>query len=173
MRIEIREKLAGPILDIGGGGECVIGQIYGNQVIAIDHSREELDEAPDCCEKRVMDAEKLEFPDRSFNNVTFFYSLMYMNGDTQKRSIQEALRVLRPGGRLLIWDSDIHSVYPDPYIVDLDIVSERVNIHTTYGVVKNETQDQKRILGYLEEAGQHVFRVSEADEQFCICCTKV
>ena len=90
MRIEIREKLTGPILDIGGGGEGVIGQIYGDQVIAIDHSREELDEAPDCCEKRVMDAEKLVFPDQSFDNVTFFYSLMYMTGDTQKKAIREA-----------------------------------------------------------------------------------
>ena len=173
MRIEIREKLAGPILDIGGGGECVIGQIYGKQVIAIDHSREELDEAPDCCEKRVMDAEKLVFPDQSFDNVTFFYSLMYMTGDMQKKAIREALRVLRPGGRMLIWDSDIYSAYPEPYIVDLDIVSERVNIHTTYGVVKNETQDQKTILGYLEETGQHTFRVSGADGQFCICCIKM
>ena len=28
MTIEIKEKLTGSILDIGGGGEAVIGQIY-------------------------------------------------------------------------------------------------------------------------------------------------
>ena len=86
--------------------------------------------------------------------------------------VREALRVLRPGGRLFIWDSDIHSACPDPFIVDLDIVSERVNIHTSYGIVKNETQDRETILDYLEETGLHAFRVSGENGQFCICCLK-
>ena len=172
MKIEITEKLTGPILDIGGGGECVIGRIYGDQVIAIDNSREELDEAPDCCEKRLMDATELTFPDQSFDHVTFFYSLMYMTGDTQKKAIREALRVLRPGGTLIIWDADIPSAYPDPYIIDLEIASGQTMIHTTYGIVKNETQDQRTILGFLQEAGQHELRMSEADGQFRICCRK-
>ena len=44
--IEIKADLIGSILDIGGGGEAVIGQIYGDNVLAIDISQEELDEAP-------------------------------------------------------------------------------------------------------------------------------
>ena len=36
----------GIILDIGGGGEGVIGQKFGNKVIAIDPVLEELEEAP-------------------------------------------------------------------------------------------------------------------------------
>lgn len=172
MKIEIREKLAGSILDIGGGGECVIGQIYGDRVTAIDNSPEELEEAPDCCEKRLMDATELDFPAESFDNVTFFYSLMYMTGDTQKKAVREAVRVLRTGGMLLIWDADIPSAYPDPYIVDLDISSERVILHTSYGIVKNETQKRETILGFLEETGQHAFRVSENGGQFRICCRK-
>lgn len=49
MTIEIKEKLDGSILDIGGGGEAVIGQIYKDRVTAIDNRQEELDGAPDCC----------------------------------------------------------------------------------------------------------------------------
>ena len=33
------------MLDIGGGGEGVIGRLYGRQVVAIDNRQEELDEA--------------------------------------------------------------------------------------------------------------------------------
>lgn len=39
MTIEIKEKLTGSILDIGGGGEAVIGQIYKDRVTAIDNCR--------------------------------------------------------------------------------------------------------------------------------------
>ena len=44
--IILRKELKGSILDIGGGGEAFIGRTYGEQVVAIDHSQEELDEAP-------------------------------------------------------------------------------------------------------------------------------
>jgi ubiquinone/menaquinone biosynthesis C-methylase UbiE len=94
-KIEIIENLNGSILDIGGGGEGVIGQIYGKKVIAIDNRQEELDEAPDCCQKELMDATELLFPDESFDQVTFFYSLMYMTEEIQHRAICEAARVLR------------------------------------------------------------------------------
>lgn len=87
MTIEIKEKLDGSILDIGGGGEAVIGQIYKDRVTAIDNRQEELDEAPDCCIKQLMDATELLFPDNSFDNVTFFYTLMYMTEETQRKSI--------------------------------------------------------------------------------------
>ena len=44
MTIEIKETLTGSILDIGGGGEAVIGQIYKDRVTAIDNCEEELEE---------------------------------------------------------------------------------------------------------------------------------
>ena len=51
MKLQLERTLTGRILDIGGGGECVMGRLYGARVTAIDHSREELDEAPNVCEK--------------------------------------------------------------------------------------------------------------------------
>lgn len=75
MTIEIKETLTGSILDIGGGGEAVIGQIYKDRVTAIDNCEEELEEAPDCCSKQLMDATELLFPDDSFDNVTFCFAV--------------------------------------------------------------------------------------------------
>ncbi len=172
MKIEIKENIIGSILDVGGGGECVIGQIYGDRVVAIDNSQEELNEAPNCCEKLLMDATELLFSDNSFDNVTFFYSLMYMDNDTQKKAIGEAVRVLKFGGMLYIWDSVIHSAYPDPYIIDLDITSRKAKIHTSYGIMKIEKQGQDTIMEYLEAVGQRAYLVSKSDGHFLICCKK-
>ena len=83
----LRQDLNGSILDVGGGGEGVIGRLYGQSVTAIDNCREELDEAPCGCRKLVMDASALSFADASFENVTFFYSLMYMDRPTQRAAL--------------------------------------------------------------------------------------
>jgi len=54
----------GIILDIGGGGEGIIGQLKGSQVVAIDTDRDELLEAADGPLKIVMDATQLAFLDK-------------------------------------------------------------------------------------------------------------
>ena len=54
--IWVRSELKGTILDIGGGGEGIIGRVYGQQVTAIDNRQEELDGAPDNGHKLLMDA---------------------------------------------------------------------------------------------------------------------
>ena len=115
MIINIDYDLKGSILDIGGGGEAIIGQMYGDKVTAIDNRQEELDEAPNCCTKLLMNAEKLSFFDGSFDNVTFFYTLMYMSEEIQRKAIFEATRVLKTGGIMCIWDCTISSAYPEPF----------------------------------------------------------
>lgn len=94
----------GYVLDIGGGGEGVIGQMKPAQVVAIDLYKRELEEAPAGPLKIVMDATELKFLDRSFETVTAFFSLMYMKPEVQRKVFGEAFRVLAPGGRWLIWD---------------------------------------------------------------------
>ena len=94
----------GYILDIGGGGEGVIGQLKGQQVIAIDISKRELEEAPPGPLKIVMDAIDMKFIDKSFNTVTVFFTFMYINSSDHQKVLEEVFRVLVPGGRLLIWD---------------------------------------------------------------------
>ena len=172
MTIEIKEKLDGSILDIGGGGEAVIGQIYKDRVTAIDTRQEELDEAADCCLKQLMDATELLFPDNSFDNVTFFYTLMYMTEETQRKSICEAARVLKAGKMMNIWDCDIRSAYPESFIVDLDIKTDNHTIHTGYGIVKKDIQSSDSIIHLLEQAGLSIESLQKKDGQFHIQCKK-
>ena len=95
----------GWILDLGGGGEGIIGQLRGSQVVAIDPAKNELIEAPDGPLKIIMDARKLEFLDQSFNLVTSFFTLMYIPPEEHQEVLSEAWRVLRSSGRLLVWET--------------------------------------------------------------------
>ncbi len=153
MRINLKKELKGDILDIGGGGEGIIGRLYTNQVISIDNRKEELDEAPDFCNKILMDATNLNFKENSFDVVTFFYSLMYMNEETKKKAIFESFRVLKTGGILCIWDTEIENIYPKPFLVELDIRFENNEVHTTYGVIRNEIQTIDMIKNHAKECG--------------------
>ncbi len=99
---------SGLILDLGGGGEGVIGQMKRSQVVAIDLSRKELEEAPGGpLLKIVMDATELRFLNSVFQTVTCFYTLMFVPLEKQLKVLEEARRVLAPGGRMLIWDVEV------------------------------------------------------------------
>lgn len=147
--IVLEKRLCGSILDIGGGGEGVIGRLYGAQVTAIDSRQEELDEAPGGFEKIVMDARAMTFPDEHFDHATCFYSLMFMDAQSQKLVLREAFRVLRPGGTIQIWDAEIPSAYPEPFLVELDIQLPGETLHTTYGIVSDLTNQTAASLASL------------------------
>lgn len=151
--LSLRKELTGSILDVGGGGEGVIGRLYGPSVTIIDHCQEELDEAPCSCPKLLMDAASLAFADASFENVTFFYSLMYMNRPVQSAALAEAVRVLKPGGRLLLWDCEIACAYPEPFLAELDVRWARERVCTTYGVVKSDPQSMEDFLNLCRGNG--------------------
>lgn len=131
-----------------------------------------MEEAPDCCSKQLMDATELLFPDDSFDNVTFFYTLMYMTMEEQQKSIREAARVLKAGKWMHIWDCDICSAYPEPFVIDLDIKSGTHKIHTAYGIVKRDAQSSDSIVHLLENAGLRIESLQEKDGQFHIQCRK-
>lgn len=153
MVLHLHNELSGNILDIGGGGEGIIGRLYREQVTAIDNRQEELDEAPNVCKKVLMDATELKYEANSFDNVTFFFTLMFMQEEEQRKAIGEATRVLKSGGEIHIWDCNIASAYPVPFCVDVVVQMPHETINTTYGVGKLDSQDMRSILKMCEDEG--------------------
>jgi len=126
----------GLILDIGGGGEGVIGKLNGKQVISIDASEKELRETQNEALKVVMDATDLKFLPESFDVCTSFFSLMYIPNDKHLKVFREAYRVLKNYGKLLIWDVRIPKKHGDykAFMVRLKVRLPNEEIEAGYGV---------------------------------------
>ena len=151
----------------------MIEQLYGKQVVAIDNRQEKLDEAPGCCEKILMDATEMTFPNNSFDHVTSFYTLMFMSKSDQLKALCEAERVVKQNGEIHIGDCNIDSAYPDPFITEVEVVLLDCKIKTTYGVGKMDAQSIHSIKSMCETAGLMV-ETAEADgSHFYIKCRKV
>ena len=155
------------ILDIGGGGEGIIGKLKGRQAIAIDPNKRELEEAAPGPLKIVMDAADLQFLDESFNTVTSFYTLMYIKDiETQRRVFTEVYRVLKEDGRFLIWDV----ILPHRETADKDVavfmlavkLGEEV-VKTGYGMLWPE--EGRRPSYYVELARNAGFEVVSQKEE--------
>jgi len=98
-------KLTGRILDLGGGGQAIISQCKGEQVVAIDSNRNELEESPDNkALKVIMNAKELKFLDNTFDTVTAFFTFMYIPVEDYEIIFKEIYRVLKIGGAFVIWD---------------------------------------------------------------------
>ena len=168
----------GSILDIGGGGEGVIGQLMGSDVVAIDYQKEELLEAADGPLKIIMDARDLQFLDGSFQTATAFFSLMYLKTrEDQRKVFQEISRVLKPGGIFHFWDVDLGE-RPDTdhevFIVHLEYVLGGEAHQTGYGSRwPGETRAMADYLTLAEEAGLERLETKRAGETFYLKLAKV
>ncbi len=147
----------GLILDIGGGGEGVIGQLKGKQVVAIDLIKRELEDAPgEPLLKIVMDARDLKFLDNSFATTTVFFTFMYIEPQDHEKVLQEIHRVLKPGGRLLIWDvvfpkkTDERQIY---VLYRLNIKLPAKEIQPGYGVRFAEGQEAEHMIDLARKSG--------------------
>jgi SAM-dependent methyltransferase len=126
----------GLVLDIGGGGEGIVGRLKGTQVVAIDLYSWGLNRTPPGPLKLVMDATDLKFLDGSFGAATSFFTLMYMKPEQQARAMQEAFRVLRPGGRMRVWDVELpvsHAPGKDLVVFRFRFVLPSETVTTGYG----------------------------------------
>jgi SAM-dependent methyltransferase len=141
----------GLILDIGGGGEGIIGKLNGRQVVAVDTSERELRETQNEALTVVMDATDLKFLPESFDVCTSFFSLMYIPTDKHSKVFSEAYRVLKNHGRFLVWDVGIPQKRGDykAFLVRLKVRLPNEEIDAGYGVGW-QTQN----IGYFKELAQ-------------------
>lgn len=148
---------SGRILDIGGGGEGVIGRLYGERVVAIDRLQSELLEAQNEALKLVMDAREMSFVPESFDVITCFFTLMYLSRAERLGVLQEAWRVLRPGGAMVLWDAEIPhwaDGQPEAYVVSLQVELLDTSIRTDYGVRwQGHEQSLSDCLALADSAG--------------------
>jgi ubiquinone/menaquinone biosynthesis C-methylase UbiE len=144
--------LPGRILDIGGGGEGMIGRVFGERVVAIDLLRQELEEAPPGPLKIVMDARKLQFLDGMFDATTAFFALMYIANADHEQVLTEVHRVLKPGGWLLIWDVTIPAERPSnkqALMVSLEVVLPGWTARPGYGIAWQDRHQDARYFSQL------------------------
>lgn len=147
----------GLILDIGGGGEGIIGKLKGDQVVAIDTSLDELKESAPGPLKIVMDATELNFIDESFQTVTALFSFMFIETADHQHVFNEVFRVLKPGGKFLIWEAELEPITdPNKEIVafPLRIKLPNEEITTGYGTPSPPHKtDIRHYLSLAQNAG--------------------
>ncbi|UCH04088.1 MAG: class I SAM-dependent methyltransferase [Candidatus Thorarchaeota archaeon] len=151
------------ILDVGGGGEGIIGRMKGRQVVAIDRRRPELEGTANEALKLVMDARELQFLENSFGTVTLFFTLMYIPFGDLDTIFSEVARVLKPGGALLIWDVNVEvprDTEEKYFMVPLTVTfPDGTKKETGYGS-KMRNQDMG---SFVSAAEKHGFEVVDHD----------
>lgn len=100
------ECRTGRILDVacglGASSRHLLRHFEPDRIVGINVSAQQLERARQNapgCEFLVMDATKLDFPDASFDNILCVEAAFHF--DTRAAFLREALRVLKPGGRLV------------------------------------------------------------------------
>lgn len=154
-----RIETDGLILDVGGGGEGIIGRLNGKQVVAVDTREAELMETRNEALKVVMDAGDLKFLPKSFEVCTAFFSFMYIPKKLHQKVFQEVFRVLKDNGRFLVWDVRIpeNTGGYKAFIVRLKVKLPNEEVETGYGV-RWQTQSLEH---FKDLAGLTGFKVTK------------
>lgn len=138
------------VLDLGGGGEGIIGLVKGRDAIAIDLNKKELEETTNESLKIIMDMKDLKFLDGTFAAVTAFFTFMYIPEEKFAVIFKEIWRVMKSGGELLIWEP-IFKIPPEERekkfaVIPLSIhLPDGRTIQTGYGG-RLRDQDETTIL---------------------------
>ena len=164
------------ILDLGGGGEGVIGQLRGRQVVALDRRKDELEELAPGPIKIIADAKELPFLDASFDAATAFFFLMYVPDTDRAAVLRETYRVLRPGAMLHIWDVTIPArgdSTQEAFVVPVKVELPGKTIETGYGVPwDGHEMSADSIARIARKAGFVVAEQVEKDETFQLTLTR-
>ena len=139
-------KTEGYILDIGGGGEGIIGKLNGRDAISIDLSFLTRQDSESL--KILMDATELKFLSSQFDVAAAFFSFMYIENDDHLKVFKEVHRVLKGRGRFLIWDSRIPERFEDKrfFVLPLEILLPDERVESVYGAKLDQQS-----LAYFKE----------------------
>ena len=114
-----------------------------------------------------MDATDLQFLDCTFRVATSFFTLMYIQERDHAKAFSEVFRVLKPGGRFLIWDA----IFPQPLDEEKNIAAfgllvklPNEEIETGYGNLwPDEEHDVPYYVRLAEDAGFEVAVQKQSD----------
>ncbi|NDJ74726.1 MAG: class I SAM-dependent methyltransferase [Chloroflexi bacterium] len=146
----------GPILDIGGGGEGIIGILKGTQVITIDPHWGELTESAPGPHKVQMNGQRLGFPRETFGTGTSFCTFGYIGDAFHRAVFREIKRVMQSGGTLHFWDISAPAKFkPDKryFVLPLRVHVRDQTIDTGYGI---RWCDHAIDLAYYRDIAEHV-----------------
>lgn len=170
-------ELKGRILDIGGGGEGIIGQFKGRQVIAIDPKKSELEVAtPGEYLKIIMDAKDLQFLDETFDTVTAFFTFMYIPCSDHEIVLKEIYRVTKKGGEFVLWDIKIpkrENSDKDFIGLYLEVKFGEKTVETGYATKWSKVQDLEYYVKIGSSIGFTSVETKEFNELFYIRFYKI
>ncbi|MHA2180415.1 MAG: class I SAM-dependent methyltransferase [Promethearchaeota archaeon] len=163
-------NMNGRILDIGGGGEGVIGQLKGEQVVAIDPSKRELEEATESKALNIiMNAKDLKFIDNTFDTVSIFFTMMYIPLNDHEKVFNEIHRVLKPNGELFLWDFIIPKEKfneKKENIILLKVKIDEKIIDTGYGTKWEKERDVLHFISLGKDVGFEVLEQKIEENMF-------
>lgn len=152
----------GWILDFGGGGEGIIGQIKGSRVVAIDRLERELIEARENGSRAlpiIMDGTELKYPENTFLTATAFFALMYVQSEQLEAVFREIYRVLIPGAQFFVWDAVLREAERNdnlPLVIRLNLtLPSGKKVETGYGT-KKTSQNIEVFLNLAQKIGFEV-----------------